>query len=524
MARSKGITAGIYVRISDDREGKALGVERQEEDCRELAKRMGWEVHEPIYDDNDISASRFGKKRREGYEQLMADIKAGVIQAVIAYHPARLHRRPREVEGYIDIAERVPTHTVRAGRWDLSTPSGRVQARIMAAVDAYESEQKSDLVKRSRVQRAQKERKARPGGARPYGFEKDGVTVRQGEADEILRLTEAVVQWSEPGTEGQSLRFLVRDLNERKVPTATGRGMWTSATLRDILMRTRNAGLVTYTVEVEDEDGDKVQKTETVKAAWEPLVPEETWRAACAILTDAQRTTTTNNGQRGGLIKWLGSGLYLCGACDQPTLRVVGSSNNRQTRQARRHYRCRGVNNENVGGHACREATNLDRYVEGLLVARISDPRVLKKLRETPADSPNTRALKIELSALGTKEDVLGRNYASDKITERVMNSGMEAITKRKAEIAAQLERAGERTPLDPFRHAKDAADVARIWFGPGGPDGDRIGGLSLGARRAILDRLVTVKVLPNPKRVPRNADGGYLDTSSIVVEPKGKQ
>ncbi|HEX9497165.1 MAG TPA: hypothetical protein VF926_01955, partial [Mycobacterium sp.] len=28
--------AGIYVRISDDREGRGLGVERQEEDCRAL--------------------------------------------------------------------------------------------------------------------------------------------------------------------------------------------------------------------------------------------------------------------------------------------------------------------------------------------------------------------------------------------------------------------------------------------------------------------------------------------------------
>src|SRR6185369_11154708 len=103
--------------------------------------------------------------------------------------------------------------------------------------------------------------------------------------------------------------------------------------------------------------------------------------------------------------------------------------------------------------------------------------------------------------ALGTREDTLGRNYATGKITERAMNSGMEEITRRRGEITAQLEVAGQRTPLDPFKKAKDAADVARIWYGPGGPDGDREGGLPLGARRAILDRLLTITVNPNPKR-----------------------
>ena len=44
------------------------------------------------------------------------------------------------------------------------------------------------------------------------------------------------------------------------------------------------------------------------------------------------------------------------------------------------------------------------------------------------------------------------------------------------------------------------------------------VGGLSLGARRAILDLLLTVTVNPNPKRVPRQPDGGYLDRDSIGI------
>ena len=38
--------AGVYVRISDDREGLGVGVARQEKDCRKLAEERGWQVTE----------------------------------------------------------------------------------------------------------------------------------------------------------------------------------------------------------------------------------------------------------------------------------------------------------------------------------------------------------------------------------------------------------------------------------------------------------------------------------------------
>ncbi|MEB0014852.1 recombinase family protein, partial [Glaciimonas sp. Cout2] len=56
--------AAIYVRISRDRVGAGLGVERQEDDCRVLAKQMGLEVVRVLVD-NDISA--YSGKKRPGY-------------------------------------------------------------------------------------------------------------------------------------------------------------------------------------------------------------------------------------------------------------------------------------------------------------------------------------------------------------------------------------------------------------------------------------------------------------------------
>jgi hypothetical protein len=62
--------AGVYVRISSDPDGTALGVERQKADCQELVRTKGWRV-DGLYEDNDVSATR--GKPRPGHQRLLAD-------------------------------------------------------------------------------------------------------------------------------------------------------------------------------------------------------------------------------------------------------------------------------------------------------------------------------------------------------------------------------------------------------------------------------------------------------------------
>ena len=84
------LPAAIYVRISRDRAGAGLGVERQEHDCRELAARLGWPVVE-VFTDNDLSA--YSGRPRPAYRAMIEAVRAGRVQAVLAWHPDRLHRR-----------------------------------------------------------------------------------------------------------------------------------------------------------------------------------------------------------------------------------------------------------------------------------------------------------------------------------------------------------------------------------------------------------------------------------------------
>src|SRR4051812_26648147 len=133
------LRVATYCRISDDREGQALGVKRQAEDCDALAKARGWTVAGRFVD-NDISA--YSGKTRPGYAQLLDAVRGGLVDGIVAWHPDRLHRSPRELEDFLTLVEQhgVAVETVQAGHWDLSTPSGRMTARILGSVARGESE------------------------------------------------------------------------------------------------------------------------------------------------------------------------------------------------------------------------------------------------------------------------------------------------------------------------------------------------------------------------------------------------
>ncbi|MFE5588747.1 recombinase family protein [Streptomyces sp. NPDC056549] len=72
MAKPKRV--GIYVRISKDRKGRELGIQRQENACRELCERLGWGVLR-VYTENDVSASTTSRRSRPAYAEMLRDAR-----------------------------------------------------------------------------------------------------------------------------------------------------------------------------------------------------------------------------------------------------------------------------------------------------------------------------------------------------------------------------------------------------------------------------------------------------------------
>jgi site-specific DNA recombinase len=456
--------AAIYCRISRDRTGAGLGVERQEADARALAERLGLEVA-ALYVDNDISAS--GRKPRPEYLRMLDDIRAGRIAAVIAWHTDRLHRSPVELETYISTCEThaVLTHTVQAGPIDLATPSGQLVARQLGAVARYEVDNGAKRQQRKKLETAAAGQFS--GGRRPFGYEPDGVTVRESEAKVIAEVTDAILV-------GSSLRAQVARLNAAGATTSTGKS-WTATELRRVLIRPRNAGLRQHRGEV------------VGKALWPAVVPEEKWRAVVSILTDPGRRTSFSAARR-----WLLSNLATCGVCGGK-LRAVML---RGTRGSVPSYAC--VAGKCVG----RNAAELERLVVGVIIQRLKRADAIDLLRPA-APEIDVAGLRSEEAALRQRLDDLADDLDLD---ERTLARRTRALNDRLATIVDQLAEAGRGNVL---AGVVDAPDVDAAW--------ER---LDLDRKRAIIAFFADVVVHRTGKGRPKGWKPGqsYFDPTTVDV------
>jgi DNA invertase Pin-like site-specific DNA recombinase len=465
--------AAIYCRISQDREGAGLGVQRQEADCRALAAAKGWQVV-AVHTDNDLSA--YTGKPRPGYAALLDQVRAGQVQAVLAWHTDRLHRSPVELEHYIDACEPqgTETHTVKAGPLDLTTAVGRMVARQHGAVARYEVEHMAERQRAARQQAAEQGRFG--GGRRPYGYQRDGMTLVPSEAAEVARCSEQVLA-------GATLGGLAADLNRRERPTSTG-GRWTATELRRVLLRPRNAALREH------------QGVVIGRAGWPPLVDEPTWRAVVAVLTDPARRTNPGRPPR-----WLLSGIARCGVCGGPM--VVTSSAHRRGQPRKPAYACR------VSKHVVRAVAELDAHVQAVIVARLARPDAVDLLRpRTSADDPVI--LNAQAEALDQKLKGLAVAYANDDIDAAQLRAGSRRLRERLADVERRLPATVTSSPLEGLAGAPDVADR---WL--------RLG---LARQRAVIQALATVVILPVARKGRRagwKPGESYFDPASVRITPK---
>ena len=258
-------TAVIYTRISRDIEGTGLGVERQQNECRQLCEREGYDVVEVITD-NDISA--YSGRKRPGWERVAELLRSGAVDVLVAWHPDRLTRQPRELEDLVDLLNtaKVKVRTVMAGEYDLTTASGRTTARIVGAVARGESEHKSERLKSKALQTAQAGKTN--GGGRPFGYEDDQVTVREDEAECIRWAIQRIL-------DGASCRSICREM---WLPPVHAKS-WSPNVISRMLMSARLVGL--------REHHGVIAAT----AVWPAIVDRADWEQARAILSDPSRKT-----------------------------------------------------------------------------------------------------------------------------------------------------------------------------------------------------------------------------------------
>ncbi len=461
----KPLRAAIYARISDDTEGRAAGVERQVEDCKALAERLGWTLNPDarhVFVDNDISASTKSRKRRPEYDALMAGVSAGEYDGVLYYSNSRLTRRPKEFESVIELVEAtgVRLASVTSGDVNLATADGRMIARFLAAQDAAEAERIGERVSRALVQRRERDGRPHTTGTRPFGYEPDGETMRPAEA-ETIRLGAKLILG------GASLGDVAREWNSRDVgPPQASR--WSRVMVRKVLTRPRNAGLIEHRGEI------------VGPGTFDAIIDAATLDAVKAAISDRASLVRTRYQGRENLL----SGLVYCGVCGH-RMKVNARRDDRGDLTSKSFVACK----TEIGGcgRVSRNLLLVEAYVLAVVEARLANIRPHDVTEDDSEAGREFTRLTVERENIEKKIADLRQQYEGDPDFEA---ADFVPMTRKLRTRANDLEAAMRDYSNRPS--AGDlSADVLDLWHSGGFDE-----------RREIMEAVVAQIVLHPTGRV----------------------
>ena len=288
---------------------------------------------------------------------------------------------------------------------------------------------------------------------------------------------------------GHSLRSIARDFERRGINTRSGK-VFSPQHLRVLATTAAYAGL-----RVHDSKGRGAGRGHSpqpgtpgvtvVKATWEPLVSEATYRAVQRLLNDPKRVTT-----RPGRAKHLLAGIAVCDKCNGPIFATF--------RHEVPSYQCRK-------GCIRVQKADIEELAEGVILAYLARPDVHQALSRAEADSDALHAVRNELAAARARLAELADAAATGTITiatvaraEPQILATIGALERREAELA---------TPSAFHGFINPGADVAR-----------RCEAAPMSTRREIARLLLTPDMIGELRVTPRPAGWPGAGISQLLL------
>ncbi len=460
-----------YLRVSQDRSQRARSVDEQHTENERAASSNGWTLGQP-YQDNDRSASRYAKKVREGYDTLIADLRADRFAAdvLVLWESSRGSRKVSEWVELLELLEQrdVKVHVVSHARtYDPSNHRDR-RSLLEDSVDSeYESGKTSDRVRRSAAAAAVE---GRPNGRPPFGYrriydERTRELIRQEPDPETAPLVRELFARVHGG---HSMRAVMRDWEARGITTGSGKP-YVSSGLRAILVRRAYVGDRVHNPG--SGHGDKGQPTALVtEGTWEPIIDRTMFTEVQRIINAPERRS--HKSRPGGAVHLL-SGIALCDVCSRP---LVGRNGPRGP-----EYFCQR------SGHLRVDEAQLDEVAEAVMLARLDDP----DFRAADAADQDTS---IALDA--------ARNEIA-KIKQELDDLYAQAETGQVSPVLAGRFEKGILARLDAAKSVEQAlakpSDLDRLF-----PSGTDWSTMPLAAKREVARRLLTVDEIGELRVTPR--------------------
>lgn len=336
--------ADFYGRKSNKDDGRSVASQEKDyrDDCQTECLTIG-----RMFADPDKSASRYARKPRPDYAELVEHIRSGDCQLLSLWEASRGSRKLGEWVDLIDLCRskgvliRVISHKQT---YDVRN---RRHYRTLAeeGIDsADESERLSERVTRGKRWAAGE---GRPVGPLAYGFKRlydnRGKFVEQVEHPEQAPIVREIIDRLADGDAGAAI---ARALNARGIPAPRG-GEWTGLKVRKIALRLSYAGKRIH------------QGEEFGEGTWEPVVDPDKWSKVHLTLTTPGRKRKNDS----SLMNWLVGAIH-CGLC-AGLMRTAYRPSGALT------YQCRKCHKVSAS------AKGLEGFIEPLMLQRMAQRREL---------------------------------------------------------------------------------------------------------------------------------------------------
>lgn len=239
MKKQKQKAVG-YARVSSDSQMDNTSIELQEEKIRDYCRLYDYGLTR-FFIDNGRTGSNI--EAREAYQEMIEYITdpENEVEAIITLKADRVHRKLKNL--LIMIEDVLQPHGIAfisiTENFDTSTSQGMLFLQMIGSFAEFERKVINERTKSGRIKTAKDGGYA--GGEPPYGYKAlNGELVIDEEKAGVVRTIFRLY------TEGKTPTRIANHLNERGVPTKTGKKKWSRQTVGYILKNDAYIGTYSY--------------------------------------------------------------------------------------------------------------------------------------------------------------------------------------------------------------------------------------------------------------------------------------
>lgn len=465
----------IYTRQSVDKKD-SISIEGQVEFCK---KEINENENHKVYSDKGFSGKN---TNRPAFEEMMNDVKKGIINKVIIYKLDRISRSTLDFANIINIFKEYNVEFISSTeKFDTSTPIGKAMLQIVMIFAELERETIQQRITDNYYFRGSKGFFL--GGRTPFGFNKKQFTIDGKKTSALVKNPEQSIHVKEMydlyANTNMSLGQISNYLNKQDFPSANNK-KWDSAKISsmlksplyvksdaDIYTYYKNSGAV-ISNDLSDFIGvngcylfgkreSNERKYTNVKDHILTIAPHEGWIDSrtwlkCQYKLDSNKQIK-NSGK--GKHSWL-SGLAKCGHCQYAVSVVVFKHY--------KYFNCRGKTNLKVcDGHSKTiRVEEIEKSVEDYLLEKIKIHEETSKNVTIEKENYSSNKFKLRLIEINNQiENLLNQIAEGNNVVMKYINEKIHQLDNEKSILMEEIKMS---TINEGAVDYKDIFDTAKTW------------------------------------------------------------